>query len=96
MSAQDFDFALDIAAAPDSNASVRELLSDLVARVLERAGAGGDATAGLADAIQRAVANGSRGSEGCRVQFQARDGRLRIVVSSRAGEIWQREIPQTH
>ena len=46
------------------------------------AGAGGEAAAGVAEAIHRAVANGSRGSEECRVQFHARDGRLRLDVAT--------------
>jgi hypothetical protein len=86
---QDFYFALDMAGAPDATSTPPEMLDDLVARVLERAGCAGDAAAALTEAIHTALAQASRADSPSRLQFRARDGRLDIVVSSRAGAIWQ-------
>ena len=70
------------------------MLAELVARVLERAGSAGDGAASLGDELHAAVASGPR-DQAVDVSFSAEGGLLTIVVSSRAGAIWQtsREIP---
>jgi hypothetical protein len=79
----DFFFALAV-----SGGASREMLVDLVAHVLERAGGSGDGVAALGDELHAAIANGPR-DQPVDVQFSAEAGRLRIVVSSQAGDIWQ-------
>ena len=85
----DFFFALAV-----SGGASREMLAELVARVLERAGSAGDGAASLGDEVQAAVASGPR-DQAVDVSFSAEAGLLTIVVSSRAGAIWQtsRAIP---
>ena len=79
----DFFFALAV-----SGGASREMLLDLVAHVLERAGSSGDGVAALGDELHAAVASGVR-DQTVDVQFSAEAGRLRIVVSSPSGAIWQ-------
>ena len=85
----DFVFALAV-----SGGASREMLLDLVARVLERAGSSGDGAAALADELHAAVARGPR-DQPVDVSFSAEAGQLRIVVSSQSVAIWQiaRDIP---
>jgi hypothetical protein len=85
----DFFFALAV-----SGGASREMLDDLVARVLERAGSSGDGVAALGEALHAALANAPR-DQLIDVRFSAGAGQLRIVVSSPAGDIWQtsRDIP---
>ena len=79
----DFFFALAV-----SGDASREMLVDLVAHVLERAGSSGDGAAALGDELHAAIAKGPR-DQPIDVRFSAEAGRLRIVVSSQAGDIWQ-------
>jgi hypothetical protein len=79
----DFFFALAV-----SGGASREMLLELVAHVLERAGSAGDGVAALGDELHAAVAGGAR-DQTVDVQFSAEAGRLRIVVSSASGAIWQ-------
>jgi hypothetical protein len=81
------------------------MLEELAARVLEQAGSPGGGAAALAADLEAAIVKGA-GAPGndagdvgevasVSVTFRSRDGRLHIVVSSPAGEIWHhsREIP---
>jgi len=79
----DFFFALVV-----SGGASREMLVDLVAHVLERAGRSGDGAAALGDELHAAITTGPR-DQPIDVRFTAEAGRLRIVVSSQAGDIWQ-------
>jgi hypothetical protein len=79
----DFFFALAV-----SGGASREMLHELVAQVLQRAGSSGDGSATLGDEVHAAIASSARGQT-VDVQFSAAAGRLRIVVSSAAGAIWQ-------
>jgi hypothetical protein len=85
----DFFFVLAV-----SGGASREMLHELVAHVLERAGTTGDGVAALGDALHAAVASGTR-DQPVDVRFSAAAGRLQIVVSSPSGAIWQtsRDIP---
>ena len=85
----DFFFALAV-----SGGASREMLAELVARVLERAGSAGDGASSLGDELHAAVASGPR-DQAVDVSFSAEAGLLTIVVSSRAGAIWRtsRQIP---
>ena len=85
----DFFFALAV-----SGGASREMLAELVARVLERAGSAGDGAASLCEQLHAAVASGPR-DQPVDVSFSAEAGVLTIVVSSRTGAIWQtsRGIP---
>jgi hypothetical protein len=85
----DFVFALAV-----SGGASREMLLELVAHVLERAGGSGDGVASLGDELHAAVASGPR-DQAVDVHFSAEAGRLRIVVSSQSGAIWQvaRDLP---
>jgi len=83
VAAHEFFFALAL-----SGDASREMLTELVGRVLERAGCPGNGAAALAEKIHAAVANGSAGSEGIDVEFNAEAGRLKIAVSSRRQSIW--------
>ena len=86
-----FDFFFGLAV---SGGASREMLDDLVARVLERAGSSGDGVAALGEELHAALANAPR-DQLIDVRFSAEAGQLRIVVSSQAGDIWQtsRDIP---
>jgi hypothetical protein len=84
VAAPDFFFALAL-----SGDASREMLTELVGRVLERAGCGGDGAASLAEQLHAAVANGSAASEGIDVAFSAEAGQLKIAVSSPTRSIWQ-------
>ena len=79
----DFFFALVV-----SGGASREMLVDLVSRVLERAGSSGDGVTALGDELHAAIAKGPR-DQPVDVRFSAEADRLRIVVSSQAGELWQ-------
>jgi hypothetical protein len=85
----DFVFALAV-----SGGASREMLLELVARVLERAGSSGDGVAALGDELHAAVSRGPR-DQPVDVSFSAEAGQLRIVVSSQSVAIWQiaRDIP---
>jgi hypothetical protein len=71
-----------------------EMLTELAARALERAGGSSDEAAALGESLHAAVGRGESAGE-IVVRFRAAAGRLHIVVSSGSGEIWQttREIP---
>jgi hypothetical protein len=84
VASHEFFFALAL-----SGDTSREMLTELVGRVLERAGCPGNGAAALAEKIHAAVANGSAASEGIDVEFNAEAGQLKIAVSSRARSIWQ-------
>ena len=84
MASHEFFFALAL-----SGDASREMLTELVGRVLDRAGCPGDGAAAIAEKIHAAVANGSAGSEGIDVEFNAAAGRLKIAVSSSTRSIWQ-------
>jgi hypothetical protein len=84
VAASDFFFVLVL-----SGDTSREMLAELVGRVLERAGCPGDGAAALGDKLHAAVTNGSAGAEGVEVQFNAASGQLQIAVSSATGAIWQ-------
>jgi hypothetical protein len=79
----DFFFALAV-----SGGASREMLLELVAHVLERAGRTGDGVAALGDELHAAVASSGR-DQTVDVRFRAEAGRLLIVVSSTSGAIWQ-------
>ena len=66
----------------------REMLTALAAQVLERAGSAA-AAAALGEELYAAVVKGAASPPPIHVAFTAAAGRLHIVVSSRAGEIWQ-------
>jgi hypothetical protein len=85
----DFVFALAL-----SGGASREMLLDLVARVLERAGSPGDGVAALGDELHAAVGRGPR-DQIVDLHFSAAAGRLRIVVSSQSRALCQieRDIP---
>ena len=60
---------------------------EVVTRVLTQAGCGSN---GVLDALRAAVENSSSAAvEPCRVTFAAQDGRLDIILSSAAGQLWQ-------
>lgn len=83
MALPEFFFAIDLS----DHAATRELLREVVGRVLTQAGCGTD---GIPRMIDEVVAKGvSAGQQSCRVTFHARDGRLEIVVSSAVGQLWQ-------
>ena len=86
-----FDFFFGLAV---SGGASREMLDDLVARVLERAGSTGDGAGALGEELHAAIAKAPR-DQPIDVRFSAEAGQLRIVVSSEAGDIWQtsRDIP---
>lgn len=79
----DFVFALAV-----SGGAPREMVLELVARVLDQAGCSGDGAASLGDELHAAIARGGR-DQTIDVRFSAEAGRLEIVVSSRTGAIWQ-------
>jgi hypothetical protein len=84
VASHEFFFALAL-----SGDASREMLTELVGRVLERAGCPGDGATALAEKIHAALANGSADSEGIDLAFNAAAGRLRIAVSSPTRSIWQ-------
>ena len=89
MDSREFFFA--VAA---SGGMSREMLAELAARALERAGNSIDGAAALGESLHAAVSRGGSAGE-IVVRFRAAAGRLDIVVSSRSGEIWHttRGIP---
>ena len=83
MAALEFFLAIDLS----DHAASRELLRDVATRVLTQAGCGTDLVPGAIDEV--VAKSTSAGERRCRVTFEARDGRLDIVVSSAAGPLWQ-------
>jgi hypothetical protein len=79
----DFVFALAV-----SGGAPREMLLELVARVLDQVGCSGDGGASLGDELHAAMAQGAR-DQPVDIRFRAEAGRLEIVVSSPAGAIWR-------
>ena len=91
MAAPEFFFSLEVSSLPAED----DLLSDVIAGVLVRAGCRDDARA-LAAAVRSAVAvAATEGDPPCGVQFSVRDGALEIVVSPGSGRVWRttRAIP---
>jgi hypothetical protein len=86
---REFFFAVAV-----SGGMSREMLTELAARALERAGSSSDGAAALGESLHAAVSRGGSAGE-ILVRFLSAARRLHIVVSSRSGEIWQatREIP---
>ena len=86
----DFFFALAV-----SGGASREMLLELVARVLERAGCPGDGAGGARPTSSTPRWPAAARDQPVDVSFSAEAGQLRIVVSSQAGAIWQiaRDIP---
>ena len=80
-----FEFFFGLAV---SGGASREMIDDLVARVLERAGSSGDGVAALGEELHAVLATAPR-DQLVDVRFSAEAGQLRIVVSSQAGDIWQ-------
>ena len=90
MAATSFFFALEFS----SQGVPADLLSDLAAHVLEHVGSARDAVPDLTQQLQRAVEQGSAGSDRrCDVRFQAQPGKLEIVVSANGGRVWQTTVP---
>ena len=83
MAPPDFFFALAV-----SGGAPREMMLELVARVLDQAGCAGDGAASLGDELHAAIAQAGR-DQTVDVRFSAEAGRLEIVVSSRTRAIWQ-------
>jgi hypothetical protein len=83
---QEFSFALTV-----SGAASRDMLAELVARVLERAGGPDAGSESLVADLQAAVARASAQQQGqpVDIRFAAAGGLLEIVVSSKAGKIWE-------
>ena len=80
-----FDFFFGLAM---SGGASREMLEDLVARALERAGSSGDGVGALGRELHAAIAK-APSDQPIDVRFSVAAGQLRIVVSSQAGDIWQ-------
>jgi hypothetical protein len=82
----EFSFALAV-----SGGASREMLAELVARVLERAGGSDGGSDTLLAELQRAVADASAPHRGqpVDIRFVAAGGLLEIVVSSPAGPVWK-------
>ena len=72
-----------------SGGASREMLTELLARVLERAGGQEDGAAGLAGELHAAVVKASKQHQPIEVRFTAERGQLQIAVVSPEGEIWQ-------
>ena len=85
-----FYFALEFS----SQGVSADLLDDLAAQVLTYVGASREAVPELTASLQKAVAEGSTGSDRrCDVRFHAQPGKLEIVVSSNGGRVWQTSMP---
>jgi type IV pilus biogenesis protein CpaD/CtpE len=80
----EFFFAIDFS----NHTASREMFREVVTRVLAQAGCGPN---GILDALQAAVEQSA--ALPCRVTFVAQDGRLDIVLSSAAGQVWQTTQP---
>jgi hypothetical protein len=84
VAASEFFFAIDV-----TGVQSRDLLREVVARVLAQAGCGPDAASTIGEALHGAVTASLAGHDVCRVLFVGRRGRLEISASTSAGQIWQ-------
>jgi hypothetical protein len=90
VSSHEFIFSLAV-----SGGLSRDLLADLVAQVLARAGSPDDGAGTLSEELYAAIVGAAARHPVIDVKFSAAASRLQIVVSSGAGAIWQtsRTIP---
>jgi hypothetical protein len=90
VTAQDFEFAIDVADAAARDAMLRALAGQVMNSLGCGAAAAAPLLAGLAGAIDRA---GASAAPGCRVRFERRGGTVEIEVSSNAGRLWHATEP---
>ena len=89
MGSHDFFFALEFS----SQGAPVSLVEDLAANVFRHVGCAPEHAEELSDALDKAAAKGSIGSDRrCDIQFRARNGTLEVLVSSNGGRVWQTEI----
>jgi hypothetical protein len=80
----EFFFAIDLS----HHAASREMFLDVVSRVLVQAGCAANGV--ILDALQAAIEDSASDVvASCRVTFVAQGGRLDIILSSAAGQLWQ-------
>jgi hypothetical protein len=83
VAAPEFFFSIDLS----EQAASRDMFADLAGRVSALAGPAADAALrGVHLALEQCAA---QGQQQCRVTFRAQDGRLEVVVSTSAGQVWQ-------
>jgi hypothetical protein len=84
----EFSFAIELSEAAGS----RDMLSELVSRMLGHVGCACEAIPGIVDALQKAVVRAGDGVP-CWVRFTAHAGELTIDVSSGARSVWNLSQP---
>jgi hypothetical protein len=86
----EFSFAIELSGAAGS----RDMLSELVSRMLGHVGCACEAIPGIVDALQKAVVRARLGGRiPCSVRFTAHAGELTIDVSSGARSVWNLSQP---
>ena len=86
----EFLFEVDVS----DEVPVGDMLGDLAAKILGRAGYGSSVVEEIVRAVRAEVARGvSGGRAQCRVQFRAGAGELQIVVSGAGGHEWRNSRP---
>jgi hypothetical protein len=82
VAAPEFFFSIDLSDQADS----REMLAEVVARVVAQAGPGAN---GLLKSVEAAIERSLPAGPHCCVTFLAHAGRLEVTVSTPAGQIWR-------
>jgi hypothetical protein len=89
VTSHEFFFSLEVS----SEGAPAPLLEDLALQVFRNVGCSSEATAGLAEALERAATETPPGVvRRCDIQVRARDGLLKILVSSNGGRIWEHTV----
>jgi hypothetical protein len=81
----DFFFALEFTSLGASATIVEELTSNVLGHV----GCSRDDVPELAGALEHALAADAGGARRCDLQFSVQGRTLKILVSSRGGQVWQ-------
>jgi hypothetical protein len=81
----EFFFAIDLSVHEAS----LEMFREVVSRLLAQAGVDAGDSSRMMTELEQAVAAAAAGAVSRRVTIEARGGRLAILVTSAAGEVWQ-------
>jgi hypothetical protein len=87
---QEFFFSIELSGQTAS----RDMLRELVSRILGQAGCAADTAPAVVAALHSAVSrSASQGDASCTLTFLADGDRLDIAVSSSSGHLWQATHP---
>ena len=87
MSEPEFIFSLELS----DEARFDEMVKEVAAAMLAFAGCAGEHVGTLTGAVRDVLAS-ARGQRQCGIRFQARDGKLRLVVSCAGHPRWETDL----